>query len=225
MEFRYVFGLVALLVVVSALPAAADIKAITQEGQTVVLSENGTWRYDSGSQNSANTNGAIQVPDDEKAHWAAIAASQNVGDFRTYLATYPNGMFASIARLRVKDLEIGKQTPGREVKPPVNVDDISAFNGNWDFKLSLSGQCDGVFVRHLSIKDGNIKGEVMHSAVGLYQVTGKIDRHGNFKGYASGAVGSGRFEGRMSSADGAGELQVDGGELTCTGSWTAKKKA
>ena len=220
--YRLVCVLTLLLVAQIAPGAAADIRAITQDGRTVVLAGDGTWRYASEAQRSAKS--GSQETGDEKAHWVSIATSQNVADYRTFLEKYPGGTFASIARLRLKDLSIGKQVPGREAKPAVNVDDITAFNGDWKFDLSLSGDCDGVIVRRLTVNNGKIQGEVMHPSVGLYQVTGKIDRHGNFKGYASGSVGSGRFEGRMSSENGSGELRIDAGELTCTGNWTAKRK-
>ena len=223
MDLRQVIAIVTLLVV-STTGTLADIKAITQDGRTVTLRENGTWHYVNSNQQATNVASPAQTPGDENAHWASIATSKNAADFQNYLGKYPSGTFASIARLRLKDLEMGRQTPGREIIPAVNVDDISAFNGAWDMKLSPTGDCDGVIVRRLTIKDGRIKGEAMHPSVGLYQVTGKIDRHGNFKGNASGSVGSGSFSGRKSSADGSGDLQINAGEINCNGSWTAKKK-
>lgn len=56
----------------------------------------------------------------ELSYWESIKGSQNPEMFRAYLAKYPQGTFAEIAKLRIQELETGARlqtTPGSEPAP------------------------------------------------------------------------------------------------------------
>jgi uncharacterized protein len=48
--------------------------------------------------------------DADVALWRSIESSRNAGDFRRYLDTYPHGLFAELARDRVKSLDAAAPT-------------------------------------------------------------------------------------------------------------------
>jgi uncharacterized caspase-like protein len=65
---------------------------------------------------------AVQTgsPDDaDVALWRSIESSRNAGDFHKYLGTYPHGLFAELARERVKTLTAAVSLP-RQPDHPTN---------------------------------------------------------------------------------------------------------
>jgi hypothetical protein len=60
-----------------------------------------------------------RAPDFELAYWDSIKNSSNVGEFESYLKAYPDGAFATLAKLRIEELKRRQiQPPQRATAPP-----------------------------------------------------------------------------------------------------------
>ncbi len=57
------------------------------------------------------------APDNEAVFWQSIRDSQNAADFKAYLARWPQGVFAELARLRIAQLERKIAAPAPRAAP------------------------------------------------------------------------------------------------------------
>lgn len=53
----------------------------------------------------------------EVAYWNSIKDGTSISEFESYLRTYPNGVFAALAKLRLADLRSRSAADARETKP------------------------------------------------------------------------------------------------------------
>ncbi len=60
---------------------------------------------------------ADRSADSENLFWQSIRDSRNAADYKAYLAKYPNGTFAELAKIRLAEIEKAAQTP--PPAPPV----------------------------------------------------------------------------------------------------------
>lgn len=54
----------------------------------------------------------------QNAHWDRVKGSKDAAEVRGYLEKYPSGMYAPLARIRLRNLEGGTASPGAAAPPP-----------------------------------------------------------------------------------------------------------
>jgi len=120
----------------------------------------------------------------ETAFWTSIAQSDNVADFEAYLAQYPDGAFAALAKARLEALRNPPQQVARA--PQATTEQPARTLESWDGRYRCSSvrtpngeRCRNMKVR-ITIKNGAFKGNIEHRArtTGFYQIAGKIDAAG-----------------------------------------------
>ena len=106
----------------------------------------------------------------ERALWESVKGSSNPVTLKTYLAEYPNGAFAELAKARITELEalaeqaerearaeqqVALATPATEPSPSTSLAP-GERNGEWRAK-------DGPWSVILKIDGSSVEGELMHS--------------------------------------------------------------
>lgn len=103
---------------------------------------------------------------------------------------------------------------------------LNRFDGEWKFKLRMRGgnvQCDGVVWKNSVVKDGRIKGELYHGAVGSIPLDGTVSPTGEVKIQGSNGfvIGTGTGQAEDDKASGKFDATVDIEQ--CRGTWTAAR--
>ncbi len=116
------------------------------------------------------------------AHWKRILDSRDPDDFREYLDTFPDGIFAELARIRLQTLDQGGEPAAAAPKPRLPAPEDSAgsapghplkrFDGRyvgrikrtWFTDFTVRGRCPNRHELTLVIEDGRI---VEHSKLPL----------------------------------------------------------
>ena len=88
----------------------------------------------------------------EVAFWNSVKDSQKPGVIRSYIDSYPGGMFVPVAKAIIADLE--------EPDRPKKAVDLTSFNGKWNI-IRIGQNCPANrYWFEIEIQDGRISGEV-----------------------------------------------------------------
>ena len=153
----------------------------------------------------------------ELAFWNSIKGSDDRADFEAYLGKYPRGTFAVLARNRIKAMQ-----KTRSVAVAKATDPRARFNGEWKWRMSLDGECDGVRTRTMTVTDGKIKAQVTHPYVGVLSFSGFILDDGKASVRMSGAA-NGKGRGVFTETEGKGSIDPAHPDGACSGTWVANR--
>lgn len=158
--------------------------------------------------------------------WNSIKDSDNPADYRAYLTTFPEGAFASLAKVRLEEAgsKASRQTAAAAADLPAakeaGEDKVAAlplgrFDGKWKWQsVDLSGPCSSFRFNSFKVDQGRVKAAGRHPIAGYLSLTGTIDREGSLSMRGSAAGVTLKFSGRMSETEGKGDITGE-----CGGRW------
>jgi hypothetical protein len=159
-----------------------------------------------GENRGGETAGALS-PAQQKdvAFWNSVKDSQQPSVIRSYIDTYPTGIFVPVARVIIADLE----DPGRHKKSV----DISSFNGRWNI-IRIGENCPANrYWFEIEIRDGRIVGDIPTGG----KISGKVTKTGELQfshpGHAGGVV---QYSAILKGRSGAGTFEVAKGRCKGT---------
>jgi hypothetical protein len=137
--------------------------------------------------------------------WNSVKDSQNPSVIRSYIDTYPKGLFVPVAEVIIADLE----DPER-LKKSV---DVSSFNGRWNV-IRIGQNCPANrYWFEIEILDGRISGNVPTGG----KISGRVTKRGELQfrhpGHAGGLV---LYSANLKGRSGAGTFEVANGRCKGT---------
>lgn len=107
----------------------------------------------------------------ELEYWDAIKHSNNPDEFKAYIEQYPNGKFASLARVRAYPTTVTEQ---RNAERDINTSNISIVSGYWE---GTYGPGSFPFAMKLKQDGETITGEHVSDGITSQIITGKLIRN------------------------------------------------
>lgn len=162
----------------------------------------------------------------EIVFWQSISSSTYADDFIAYLERYPQGVFAPLARNKLKRMSIvvmPPKAPKVSRMPKVIVEDpLTKFDGIWKWVLDLDGWCYGMITEPISVKNGKLLASYS-SPLGLTMLfRGDISENGKASVRSEGAV-TGKGTGTFTANEANGWLDATHPDGWCEGTWTAHR--
>lgn len=156
------------------------------------------------------------VPDADTLFWWSIIESKNPADIQAYLAQFPHGKFAYLARNRLKTGHSQKKSAFS----------VLSLDGMWKIKFNFhpASDCYKDKFHDMSITNGRIKGVAYYSGT-TFSIGGNIDSEGTTSAMATGRTAVVNFSGNFDNEKGSGVANVLG-EVACSaGTWEAIRAA
>jgi hypothetical protein len=145
--------------------------------------------------------------------------------FKDYLRRFPQGTFAELARLRVRELETQQAAVvPRAPAPAPAAPGAKTFDGKWRLSLNLGGQCSALTNDALTIAESKAASKLYHPLAGGHELRGFVLEDGSITMRLSGPAARGDFKGKIDGAKGAGEALIVHSDGDCTGKWTIAKQ-
>lgn len=146
----------------------------------------------------------------EVEFWNSVKDSDRSSVIRSYMETYPKGLFVPVAKAILADLE----DPDR-LKTGV---DVASLNGSWHINRIGQNCPANRYWFDLDLKDGRISGEVPTGG----KITGQVTKSGaiqfSHKGHTGGLV---QYQGTLKGSSGVGTFEVVQGK--CKGTIAASR--
>ena len=207
-------------------PQYADIRQAGHDGGDFLFVRRGTGTAVAALP-PATASGAPANPAVEVAFWQSIQGAQDPAMFKDYLRRFPQGTFAELARLKVRELEtqqatVAPRAPAAAAAPAAPSG--KAFDGRWRLSLNLGGQCSALTNDALTIAESKAASNLYHPLAGGHELRGFVLDDGTITMRLSGPAARGDFKGKIDGAKGAGEAIVVHSDVDCSGKWTIAKQ-
>ncbi len=163
--------------------------------------------------------------------WTSIKDGDEPAAFQAYLQRFPDGTFAPLARLKMRQLvetatasampspDAPSKPEPKAKEPAVAALTVDRFDGKWKWRVSgLQGLCSGASLKSLEIHNGLIRGTGYHPRAQTFSISGKVDQAGNASMAAYVGETSVTLTGRFDESSGKGQMIVVG-EADCRGKW------
>ncbi len=207
-------------------PQYADIRQAGHDGGDFLFVRRGTGATVAALSPAASS-GAPANPAVEVAFWQSIQGAQDPAMFKDYLRRFPQGTFAELARLKVRELEtqhaaVVPRAPAPTAAPAAP--SAKAFDGRWKLNLNLGGQCFALTNDALVIAESKASSKLFHPLAGGHELSGFVLDDGTITMRLSGPAARGDFKGKIDGVKGSGDAIVIHSDGDCSGKWTIAKQ-